>query len=92
MTDIVGDAQTLHPDRKIHLDVDQNDTLIVSGDALRLEQVVVSLLDNALIHAGATAAIRVRCSLRDDIVVIEVADDGCGIAEENLHRVFERLY
>lgn len=61
---------------------------LVDGD--RLAQILANLVENALKFAGS----RVDVSLRADNgwVVLSVADDGPGIAPEDLPHVFERLY
>lgn len=60
----------------------------VDGD--RLAQILANLVENALKFAGS----RVDVSLRPDNgwVLLSVADDGPGIAPEDLPHVFERLY
>jgi two-component system sensor histidine kinase BaeS len=66
------------------------ETLAAHVDPDRLGQVVANLVENALKFARTRIAIRV---LRDgDWVVVSVADDGPGIAVEDLSHVFERLY
>ncbi|MBB5074817.1 ATP-binding protein [Nonomuraea endophytica] len=53
-----------------------------------LGQVVASLLENSLRHGGGT--VKVSTSRSDNYVVIEVADEGPGIADDLAGRVFER--
>lgn len=59
-------------------------------DPERLGQVVANLVENALKYA--TSRVDVRTEERDGLVVIEVADDGPGIPDAEMGRVFERLY
>jgi len=61
-----------------------------SWDRLRLEQVVMNLLSNAIKY-GAGSPIAVSAWTDADDVVIEVADQGPGIPEEDLGRIFERF-
>jgi two-component system, OmpR family, phosphate regulon sensor histidine kinase PhoR len=65
-------------------------TAAVNGHLV--EQAVVNLVDNALKHSGATEPIVVRARAEAGGVVLEVADQGRGIAPEHLPRVFERFY
>ena len=51
-----------------------------------------NLVSNALQHTPATARITVRIGTRDDDAVIEVIDEGPGMAREDAERVFERFY
>jgi len=59
-------------------------------DARRLEQVVASLLHNAL-KFGQGRPIDVRVTPRDGTVVLEVKDHGIGMAEDERRRIFERF-
>jgi two-component system, OmpR family, sensor kinase len=64
----------------------------VEGDAGRLAQVFSNLVTNALTHTPSTATVTVRVQNRGDEAVIEVADDGPGIAEADRAQIFERFY
>ncbi|GAA3220385.1 HAMP domain-containing sensor histidine kinase [Pseudonocardia petroleophila] len=63
------------------------------GDSTALERAVLNLLDNAVkwSPAGGTVTVRMR-QLDGWSVLLEVADEGPGIAEEDLPRVFDRFY
>ena len=65
---------------------------IVEGDAARLAQVCRNLLENAVRHTPEGGRVQVRVRREDDLVVLEVADSGPGIAAEHLPFVFERFY
>lgn len=60
--------------------------VVVEGDSLSLRRLFGNLLENALAF-GQTARVRVRQTARE--AVVEIADDGPGIAQEDLERVFE---
>ncbi|MBU1330823.1 MAG: sensor histidine kinase [Gammaproteobacteria bacterium] len=67
---------------------------LVAGDAIRLEQVLVNLLHNAL-DAMSDAPVRhlqVRIAREDGQCVLQVCDSGGGIAAEHLAQVFEPFY
>ncbi len=59
-------------------------------DALRIEQVVTSLLENA-IKFGAGKPIELRIDHKPGIAVLEVADHGIGVSPEDADRIFERF-
>lgn len=63
--------------------------LSVSGDAVRLEQVLENLLHNATKYTPAGGHIAVIASLMSDEVIVSVKDDGIGIASEALPTIFE---
>ena len=64
----------------------------VRADAALLEQVLVNLLDNAAKYAPVGARTTVRASVERDEGVIAVADEGVGIAAEDLPHVFDSFY
>ena len=57
-----------------------------------LRVVVENLVSNAIRYAGPGARARVSAERHDGGVVLAVADDGQGVAEEDLPRLFERFY
>jgi PAS domain S-box-containing protein len=64
--------------------------ILGSWDRLRIEQVVVNLLVNAIKYAaGGTIEIEVRFA--DASAVIEISDHGPGVAEADLLRIFQRF-
>jgi signal transduction histidine kinase len=76
-------------DVSVDVATDDPDTLAVSGDRAQLQRVLANLLDNACRHGQR----RVDVTLRSvgDIVIIDVDDDGPGIAPADRQRVFERF-
>jgi signal transduction histidine kinase/CheY-like chemotaxis protein len=65
------------------------DTAWVSADRARIEQVLSNLLDNALKYTPAGGTIRVAVRAQAERAVLEVSDDGEGIAPELLGRMFD---
>lgn len=64
----------------------------VVGDADRLAQIVRNLLSNALKYTPAGGHVRLATARARDRVTLEVADDGPGIASDDLPRVFDRFW
>ncbi|MCO5972166.1 sensor histidine kinase [Actinoallomurus soli] len=92
----VHDARVLDADRKITLSVRSGSAFIVTGDELRLRQVIRNLLTNALQHTppGTPVEVTVHSGRLGDspAAVLEVADEGPGMPREQAERVFERFY
>lgn len=64
----------------------------LKGDALLLRQAVGNLVDNAIEFAPTGSAIRMRADHIDGNIRIHVVDEGPGIPDYALNRVFERFY
>jgi len=88
--DAVADARAVEPERDVTLAGDE--PVMVRGDGVRLRQVLANLLANVRHHtpAGTRATVTVRTD--GDEAVLEVADDGPGMAEEDAAHAFERFY
>ncbi|MCA0757865.1 HAMP domain-containing histidine kinase [Paenibacillus sp. N4] len=66
--------------------------VIVKGDANRLKQVMINLLDNAFKFTPAGGTIRVAVTAEAEHALLTVADTGSGIAAEDLPHVTEKFY
>ena len=74
----------------VRFDVDRSiPPLLVDAD--RIQQVVWNLLSNAIKFSPIGASVTVRVRKEESLVIIEVEDEGCGIAPEFLPHVFERF-
>ncbi len=63
-----------------------------AGDPLLFEQVFGNVLENALRYSGEAEAVTVSTLLRDEKIVVEVADAGPGVPANELARIFEKFF
>lgn len=90
--DVVAAAYPNASTKQLDLGFDTPDTsVIVFGHADLLRELVSNLVDNAIRYTPANGHITVRV-LDQDGPVLEVEDDGVGIAEAERELVFERFY
>ncbi|MFT6922347.1 MAG: two-component system phosphate regulon sensor histidine kinase PhoR [Crocinitomicaceae bacterium] len=68
------------------------DPVFVSADKVKISQVVMNLINNSIHYGNDGGETQVRFYLMDNIVTVEVSDNGPGIADEDLPRLFERFY
>ena len=94
---VAAELDARRPVRKVLPDLDPG--VIVRGDRIRLGRLVAHLLDNAERYAATTVRLRVRREdapdgdprFRSGMAVLEVIDDGTGIARDQREFVFQRF-
>lgn len=64
----------------------------ILGHKGKLQQVLLNLLLNARDAIGDKGHVRVDTRRRDDVVVLEVSDDGAGISDDDLPRIFDPFF
>ena len=74
------------------LTYEAGDDCFVLATKDEIHQVIYNLTDNAVKYAGSGGIIQVTLRRRGNMVALEVADNGQGIPEEDLPRIFERFY
>ena len=89
--EIVGEAARKFckrfPQTEVSVEV-PDEVLMVSMDATLIQQVILNLMENAVIHGGASQ-VRLRVERHGTDACFSVSDNGCGIAAEVLPRLFE---
>lgn len=78
--------------RKVSVNVEPGDEVVMSGARDRLRQVFANLLDNAIKYTPEGGQVRVTVASEIGSAVVTVSDTGVGIAPEHLPRIWERLY
>ena len=76
----------------VHLEVAGDPGAAVEVRPRMLGVVAQNLAENAVRYAGPGATARLSVELAADGVVLRIADDGAGVAESELPRLFERFY
>lgn len=84
-------ARKLHPDLKIELSI-APDLPAALGDPTLLEQVLFNLLDNARKYSGAEQPVSIFARTEASHATISVTDQGRGIPEAELEKIFDRFY
>ncbi len=69
----------------------ENQQLFLNGDEILLKELLANLLDNAIAYGYEAGNILVQVVCQPQLALI-VEDDGIGIAEDEINKVFERFY
>ena len=88
---VVDELRGLAEGREQHLELDTEDAW-VTGDEERIVQIGRALVGNALLHTEAGSRVVVRVRAGEGVSRLEVEDDGPGIPEAELRRIFDRFY
>jgi signal transduction histidine kinase len=78
-------------DRQVRVIVDP-EPAVVDGDAARLRQLVMILVDNAISHSPSGAEVTVAVRSAGGGVTLDVADQGTGVRPADIPHVFERFW
>ncbi|WP_262173210.1 ATP-binding protein [Saccharococcus sp. Marseille-Q5394] len=78
--------------KNVNLNLICKDDFSIHADPVRLEQVVLNLLDNALKYSNENTTVRFEISKEQNQTVISIADEGIGIPEEQIDMIFEKLF
>jgi two-component system OmpR family sensor kinase len=95
LEDVRRQAARLYPDRQVNLILEPGiapGAVAIAGDAAALRQLLWILLENALVHGGPSARVWLCLGVSDTYALLRVADDGPGLPQSDLDRVFERFY
>jgi len=92
LAELEQDLEALAQERGLNLDFVPLDPLTVRGDRVRLRQLFMNLLDNALRYTPAGGSVTGSIVRRDDLAVVTIGDTGIGIPAEHLPFIFDRFY
>jgi two-component system sensor histidine kinase SenX3 len=88
----VAQAALSAESRKITIEIGDIEDATVIGDRDQLIMAVLNLVENAINYSPENTKVSVVVKIKDELLEISVTDQGIGIAEGELARVFERFY
>jgi len=92
LQDLISELMVLAEDQQILLTLESQPVPSVLGDANRLKQLLINLLDNAIRYTPPGGTVVVRLYMKEQNVVIAVEDSGHGIEPKHLPHLFDRFY
>ncbi|MFZ3590724.1 two-component system histidine kinase PnpS [Bacillus sp. DJP31] len=79
-------------DKQISLELHVKERTIIDGDLYRLKQIFINLINNAIAYTPSNGVVIVSLENHQNQTHVKVADNGIGITEDELPRIFERFY
>lgn len=80
-----------YPTQKVEIDIPK-EFVMISMDAILIEQVILNILENAVQHAEGMTELSLKVFTISSKVIFEIKDDGCGIEGEKLDTIFTGSY
>ena len=80
-------ARKRWPDQQIQVDIPE-EFVSIPMDAMLMEQVILNILENAVVHAKGMQRLSICVVCRDGLAHFYITDDGCGIAPERMEQLF----
>ena len=94
--DIIKEAldqcRTTADSRQISLTFQDSEDAMILGDRDQLTMAIHNLIENAFNYSPADTKVAVSTTVENGIITISVADQGIGIPEAEVERIFERFY
>lgn len=92
MAEVCDSVGVLAAEKRQEIKLVGETDVAVSTDRLLLRQAAMNILHNAIRYSPAGSKVSVRCFHRAADAIIEIADEGPGIAPEHQQKIFERFY
>jgi two-component system sensor histidine kinase TctE len=90
--EIVETWVTRAREKRIDLGFEPAGPVHILGNVFLLREMINNLLDNALRYTAFEGCITARVIAQGDFVLLEIEDNGIGIADSEAHKVFDRFY
>src|SRR5260370_31510896 len=92
VADVAATTEPLAAEKSITMELLANEPATVLGDEVRLIQVIMNLIVNALTYTNAGGKVKLEVRAQNNSAILTVRDTGIGIAPEHLEHIFERFY
>lgn len=92
LSDLAADVEALSGEKSLLIELDLKADPEVIGDRIKLKELFLNLLDNAVRYTPHHGRITVSLAQEEDKACVSIRDTGVGIPPEHLPHIFERFY
>jgi heavy metal sensor kinase len=90
--ELFDDSEILAEEKHIRVTLEKNDSITIVGDQVRLRQLFLNIIDNAIKYTPDGGAVTLSVERHNGTALFRVADTGIGIPPGEIARVFDRFY
>ncbi len=92
LMELFEDIKILAERNEVNLKVGRVEEAYVDGDEMKLKQLFLNLIDNAIKYNKKNGEVEINVENQGEFVCVSVSDTGIGIPKEELNLIFERFY
>ncbi len=92
LTELKQQSDILAMAKKIKVELDLQSVIIINADELRIRQLLLNIISNAVKYSGEGGAISITAFEEDGFAYISVKDSGIGIAADDIPHLFNRFF
>lgn len=90
--DLYDDSEVLAEGKHIHVTLSNKDPITIVGDKVRLRQLFLNLIDNAIKYTPEGGMVTLSVERQNGAAIVQVADTGIGIPPQEVAKIFDRFY
>jgi signal transduction histidine kinase len=90
--DVLDELAPIAEKEEVGLEIDGNLELEIIGDPVLLNRALANLIENGIYYNHRGGFVRIYAHKKDNLIIIEILDNGIGIAEEQQSHIFKRFY
>jgi heavy metal sensor kinase len=90
--ELYEDSEMLAGPKRIRVSLRAPEPVMIVGDQVRLRQLCLNLIDNAIKYTGEEGTVEITVARAPGLALFSVKDNGMGIPEAEIERVFDRFY
>lgn len=92
IADAIDASRMAAESRSISLSFSESDEFLVLGDRRQIQMAISNLIENAINYSPDGTRVAIALRAQGDLAEISISDQGIGIPEKDIERVFERFY